>query len=90
MAVELRQCPHCGGEIEGIAIWQNKENEALHFEMDHGDMACHFDLEFSPAFLDMSLDRLFGIFQKIAERRADRGLPGQPPARRRRGGVAGL
>ena len=72
MAVELRQCPHCGGEIEGIAIWQNKENEALHFEMDHGDMACHFDLEFSPAFLDMSLDRLFGIFQKIAG--ASRGL----------------
>jgi hypothetical protein len=54
--------------------------------MDHGDMACHFDLEFSPAFLDMSLHRLFGIFQTIAERRADGGLPGQRPARRRRGG----
>jgi hypothetical protein len=55
MADELHSCPRCGGEIEGIAIWQNEQNKALHFEMDHGDMACHFDFEFSPAFLDMSL-----------------------------------
>jgi hypothetical protein len=81
MADELHSCPQCGGEIEGIAIWQNEENKALHFEMDHGDMACHFDLEFSPGFLEMSLNHLFEIFQRIAERRADDGLPVNDEAR---------
>jgi len=81
MADELHSCPRCGGEIEGIAIWQNEQNKALHFEMDHSDMACHFDLEFSPAFLNMSLNHLFGIFQRIAERRADGGLPVNDEAR---------
>jgi hypothetical protein len=25
MADELHSCPRCGGEIEGIAIWQNEQ-----------------------------------------------------------------
>jgi hypothetical protein len=58
-----------------------RANKALHFEMDHSDMACHFDLEFSPAFLNMGLNHLFGIFQRIAERRADGGLPVNDEAR---------
>jgi hypothetical protein len=68
MEAELHRCPHCGGEIEGMALSYNEENRALHFEMDHGDMACHFDLDFSPVFLTMGLDHLFRIFQRIAER----------------------
>jgi hypothetical protein len=39
--------------------------------MNHGDVVCHFDLEFSAVFLNMKLERLFKIFQRIAERRAD-------------------
>lgn len=76
METELQLCPHCGGEIEGMALSYNEENKALHFEMDHGDMACHFDLEFS-MFLNMRLGHLFTIFQRIAERRADDGHPGE-------------
>lgn len=75
MEIELHLCPHCGGEIEGMTLSYNEENKALHFEMDHGDLACHFDLEFSPVFLNMQLNDLFGIFQRIAERRADGELP---------------
>ena len=71
MEAELQLCPHCGGETEGMTMWYNEENKALHFEMDHGDMSCHFDLEFCPVFLNMTLDRLFWIFQRIAERRTD-------------------
>ena len=71
MKAGLHLCPHCGGEIEGIALSYNEKNRALHFEMDHGDMACLFDLEFSPVFLTMELDHLFRIFRRIAERRAD-------------------
>ena len=70
MEAELHLCPHCGGD--GCLL--HKENKALHFEMDHGDMACHFDLEFSPVFLNMQFDRLLRIFQKIGERRTDGGL----------------
>jgi hypothetical protein len=77
MEAELHSCPHCGGEIEGMTLSYNEENKALHFEMDHGDVVCHFDLEFSPVFLNMELERLFRIFQRIAERRADGGLPAE-------------
>jgi hypothetical protein len=42
--------------------------------MNHGDVACHFDLECSVVFLDMKLERLVKIFQRIAESRADGGL----------------
>lgn len=48
-----------------MALSYNEKNKALHFEMDHGDLACHFDLEFSPVFLNMQLDDPFGIFQRI-------------------------
>jgi hypothetical protein len=75
MEAQLHLCPHCGGEIEGMALSYNDEKKALHFEMDHGDMACHFDLESSPVVLNMKLDRLFRVFQWIAERRAYGGLP---------------
>jgi hypothetical protein len=74
MEADLHLCPHCGGEIDGMAFWYSEENKALHFEMDHGDLACHFDLEFSPIFLNMHFDRLLMIFQQIGERRADYGL----------------
>lgn len=51
--VELHSCPHCGGEIEGVIISYNEENKALHFEMNHGDVVCHFDLECSAVFLNI-------------------------------------
>jgi hypothetical protein len=76
METELQLCPRCGGEIEGMVLSYNEENKALHFEMDHGDMACHFNLEASTAFFNMRVGHLFAIFRRIAERCADVGQPG--------------
>jgi hypothetical protein len=56
--------PHCGGEIEGVTISYNQENKAPHFEMNHDDAVCHFDLELAAVFLNMKLERLFKIFPK--------------------------
>ena len=64
MEHELSLCPHCGDEIEGAVLSYNEVNKALHFEMDHGDVVCHFDLEFSPVLLNTQFEGLLRIFQR--------------------------